>query len=188
MQNAEILKLLDLNDNEAYVDIGAYTGDTVNEFIDHTGEKYEKIIAFEPDKRNFKKLGQNTINARNLQTFNLGTSDKCETVLFSQSGNRGSTATNNKGAETPLVAIDEALNTERITYVKIDSEGYEMKTLYGMQNIIKVQRPKLNVALYHRNEDMFALPLYIHSLNPDYKFFIRRVPYFPLWDMNLYCI
>lgn len=45
-----------------------------------------------------------------------------------------------------------------------------------------------SVALYHRNEDMFAIPLQIAELNRKYKFYMRHHPYIPDWDTNLYCI
>jgi len=187
-ENLENLKLLNLSDNESYVDIGAYTGDTVKEFIQFTNGKYNKIFAFEPDRKNFKKLEQNTSDLPRVKIFPFGTSNKNENVVFSQTGSRASSISKTGNILTTLVSLDEELKGETISYVKIDSEGYEMKTLFGIQNIIKEQKPKLNVAIYHRNEDIFALLLYIHSLNPDYKFYIRRIPYLPLWDMNLYCV
>ena len=37
------------------------------------------------------------------------------------------------------------------------------------------------------SEDIFALPLQVHSLCPDYKLYLRRYPYIPAWDLNLIC-
>ena len=37
-------------------------------------------------------------------------------------------------------------------------------------------------------EDIFALPLQINKLCPDYKLYLRRYPYVPAWDLNLICI
>ena len=53
------------------------------------------------------------------------------------------------------------------------------------ENFYKIE---LSVALYHRNEDMFAIPLQIAELNRKYKFYMRHHPYIPDWDTNLYCI
>ena len=45
-----------ISDNEVLFDCGAYTGDSVLDFIKQTKGKYKKIISFEPDEKNFKKL------------------------------------------------------------------------------------------------------------------------------------
>ena len=48
--------------------------------------------------------------------------------------------------------------------------------------------PKLMVSLYHRNEDIFALPLLIRRLNPGYDLYIRHQLYIPAWETNLYAV
>jgi hypothetical protein len=73
-------------------------------------------------------------------------------------------------------------------YIKADVEGADMETLIGMQKTMENCKPKLNFSAYHRFEDIFRLALYIHSVNPDYKIFLRHHPYIPAWDTNLYCI
>lgn len=49
-------ELLKLTDKETYVDLGAYTGDTVEELLEITGKKFAEIYAVEPDERNFNKM------------------------------------------------------------------------------------------------------------------------------------
>jgi hypothetical protein len=70
----------------------------------------------------------------------------------------------------------------------MDIEGAEYEALKGSKNTIMKNAPKLMISLYHRNEDMFEVPLFIKSLNPDYKMFIRHQLYIPAWETNLYCI
>jgi hypothetical protein len=70
----------------------------------------------------------------------------------------------------------------------MDVEGAEFEAISGAAKTIAVQKPKLNIALYHRSADIFRLPLLINEINPSYQFHIRRHPYIPCWDMNLYCI
>ncbi len=42
--------------NGAFIDCGAFTGDTIEEFIWEMGGIPRKIIAFEPDKKNYESL------------------------------------------------------------------------------------------------------------------------------------
>ena len=48
---------LKLTENESFLDIGAYRGDTVEQFLSFTNGKYSNILAVEPDEKSFKKLG-----------------------------------------------------------------------------------------------------------------------------------
>lgn len=47
------------NLNEHYVDLGAYNGDTILEMLEITRNRYVRIYAMEPDRKNFKKLCKN---------------------------------------------------------------------------------------------------------------------------------
>ena len=72
--------------------------------------------------------------------------------------------------------------------MKIDVEGLEKETLEGMANTIKEHKPKLNLAAYHRGEDIFELVLRLNAINPDYKLYLRHHPHILHWDTNIYAI
>ena len=52
----DIWELLSLREDEFLVDMGAYTGDTIKEFLEQTKFQCRKILALEPDSRSFRKL------------------------------------------------------------------------------------------------------------------------------------
>lgn len=66
--------------------------------------------------------------------------------------------------------LDEILKDEVITFIKMDIEGSELPALQGAENIIKEQKPKLAICLYHKIEDFWEIPMYIHNLLPEYHF------------------
>ena len=70
----------------------------------------------------------------------------------------------------------------------MDVEGAEDEAINGAVNTIKAFRPKLMISLYHRNRDIFYLPLKVLELHPDYRLYIRHQPYIPAWETNLYAI
>ncbi len=84
--------------------------------------------------------------------------------------------------------LDSLLQGAPVTLLKMDIEGSESKALTGAAHTIVTWRPKLYVCAYHRNEDLFSLPLQILSLCPDYKLYFRHSPYIPAWESNFYCI
>ncbi len=179
-------EILKLSKDEVYIDAGAYDGDTVNQFIDFTGGEYKKIIAVEPDRKNFKKLNKSVADKDNIDTINAAVWSEDKLLNFSDSAGRQSFVSDS-GKEIQGRAIDSILNGGAATYIKYDVEGAEKEALLGSHETIQKYSPKLSVALYHRNEDIFELPLLINKLNTSYKLFMRKYPYIPAWEINLFC-
>ena len=174
-----------LSDEEVYVDIGAYRGDTVAEFLKITCGKYKKIIAAEPDVKSFKKLCESCAELENFEAVNKAVTGFDGFVGFSSLAGRQSAVGGEK--KTECVSLGTLCGESAPTYIKIDSEGCEYEILDGARDILKAHRPKLNVAAYHKSADIFELVILIKSINPDYTVHLRHHPYIPAWDTNLYC-
>lgn len=179
--------ILRLGNNEVYVDLGAYNGDTIDEFLHYCGGSYRKIIAFEPNSKNFAKLQAHCENLRNIDLWQLGAYNRNTVLTFNNKAGRNSAIAEN-GTETRVACVDSILCGISASYVKADVEGADFETLLGMKNTLQNFKPKLNFAAYHRFEDIFRLPILINRINPEYKIFLRHHPYIPAWDTNLYCI
>ena len=178
--------ILKFSTDEIYLDLGAYRGDTVEEFLSYS-DGYKEIIAVEPDRRTFKKLTDYLESVPNSTAYQKAVYSEKKTLVFSSKAGRQSTISD-KGEEIETLTVDELSADRVITYIKMDVEGAEKEAIEGAVNTLKNQKPKLNIALYHRSGDIFELPLLIAKINPDYKFRLRRHPYIPCWDMNLYCV
>lgn len=179
--------ILKLKSNEVYLDLGAYNGDTIDEFLHYSGGAYRKIIALEPNSKNFEKLKKHCSQMKKVELWQLGAYSKNTTLYFNNKAGRNSAITA-EGTPTRVVSADAILAGIAASYVKADVEGADYQTLLGMKNTLKNFKPKLNFSAYHRFEDIFELPLLINELNSDYKVFVRHHPYIPAWDTNLYCI
>lgn len=179
--------IIKLGVNEIYVDLGAFNGDTVLDFIERTNHSYKEIYAFEPNKRNFKKLLRCTENLKNIYAFNCAAWSENTTLIFNTGGGRQSHVSK-KGIETDAKSVDGVLNGKMATYIKYDVEGAEKEALKGSEQTIKLHSPKLCVAVYHRLFDMIDIPLQIQKTNPGYKFYLRHYPYYPAWETNLFCV
>ena len=179
--------ILSLNDNEVYVDLGAYNGDTIDEFLKYSGGSYRKIIALEPNAKNYEKLKAHCLDMPKIDMWQLGSYSKNTVLTFNNKAGRNS-AIAQSGVATRVATVDTILCGSAATYVKADVEGADYETLLGMTNTMKNFKPKLNFSAYHRFEDIFRLPLLINQINPEYKIFLRHHPYIPAWDTNLYCI
>lgn len=178
--------ILRLTGSESCLDLGAYTGDTVSEFLRYSGGSYRHITAVEADAKNFSRLVSNCSSLSNFTAINAAISDETGFVGFSGRAGRNSSL----GGEKAVKALrtDDITDGAPFTYIKADIEGAEAAMLLTAKEILIKDKPKLNIALYHRSADIFELPLMIKSINPDYRFELRRHPYIPCWDMNLYCV
>jgi len=177
--------ILSVNNYKVVCDLGAYNGDTAREILSLNAD-IEKVYALEPDRRTFKKLSAYADIEPRVIPLNLGAWDKAETLSFSDQGNRNSGVGMGKGT-ADLAPLDSLVN-EKVDYIKYDVEGSEKEAINGAKGIILRDKPEMLVSLYHRSEDLFALPLQIHALRPDYRMYLRRFPYIPAWDLNLYCV
>jgi hypothetical protein len=71
------------------------------------------------------------------------------------------------------VAIDDVLAEIPPTFIKMDIEGAEAAALTGARRVVREARPILAVAAYHRQADLWELPLLVHDMGPDYRMFLR---------------
>ncbi len=194
----EKFDLLEIGTEETYVDLGAYDGDTLVEFLNETSMQFKKLYAMEPDNKSYRKLKRRLymFSSALLECYNCGAWSENTTAVFNMKNGRGSRSVSNEKhlrdssriREVKMMTVDTMLQGAEATYIKFDVEGNEHGALLGAEKTIAAFKPKLNVALYHRSEDMFDLPLLVAKLNKKYKFYMRHHPYIPDWDTNLYCM
>lgn len=181
-------KILSLNSQENFLDLGAYRGDSIDEFLKYTCNNYESITAIEPDNKNFAKLAEAKGNLSNINLVNKGIWNFDTYLYFNTGKGKGTVANNKEGVLTPVTSIDTLAKDTKFTYIKMDVEGVEFVVLSGGVNLLSKNKPKLNISCYHRCCDIFRLPIMLKRTNPDYKIYMRHHPYIPCWDTNLYCI
>ena len=177
---------LKFTENEVFVDIGAYRGDTVEGFVNRVNGKYKKIVAAEPDYKTYQKLIKNCERLENFESYNAAITDYDGEVGFSSLAGRQSAI--GGGDMIKSLSLPTLCEDCEPTFIKIDSEGCELKILSGGAEILREFKPKMNVAAYHKSEDIFKLPILINTINPDYKIHLRHHPYIPAWDTLFYCV
>lgn len=186
-RKADLKELFNWGKQEIYLDLGAYNGDTVQEFLELTDGSYRKIIAVEPDRRNFKKLEKLHETLRdNFVTCQKGIWSQSEEKGFSDSGGRQSTLMAGQKNIIPVDTIDNICGDDPVTYIKMDVEGAEKEALNGGRAVISKYRPKILAAAYHYDADIFLLPLLLWQIVPEYKVYLRKHPYIPAWELNFF--
>lgn len=178
--------IIPLSDNESYLDLGAYRGDTIDELLHYTEGKYDHITALEPDRKTFAKLKKHTQDMKNIRLYRMGIWSEDMDIPFDGSLGRGSSIQSGGSEMLAVTCIDTLYAVRHVSYIKMDVEGCERQALLGGIKTIRRDKPKLNIAAYHRSEDIFSLVLQLHDIEPSYRFYLRKHPYIPAWDINLY--
>ena len=157
-----------------FVDLGAFIGDTINEFINIYGtDSYNKIYAYDITKESIAKMKNNLANYKNIIYRNVAVSDKNEILYMKESSIDASAniIDNDGNIEVRSTTLDNDIN-EKISIVKMDIEGYEQKAINGSINHIKNDKPILLISVYHNNEDLWKIPKMIDSVNSNYKMYL----------------
>lgn len=190
---ADSFKLIEASDIRSFADLGAYRGDTLEEMLS-IAPQLEYAYAFEPDAKTYKKLlafCESYSGTAKLYPKNIAAWSDSKTLIFNSSSSRNSGAfapiKNARSVEISADSLDNILDGRSIDHIKYDVEGAEKEAIIGSQKTICRFSPSLTVSIYHRSEDIFEIPLQIHSIDPSYKMYIRRYPYVPAWDIELIC-
>lgn len=194
-------ELLALHSVRTAVDVGAYRGDTLKELVS-SAPRLQRVIALEPDPKNFKKLAivAASYPALTVECVEAAAWDTDGEMNFAASGNRNATLeSKERKGQTPsfrhqekmvkTCKIDTILRGRNAEYVKFDTEGAELSCLRGAKETLSQSRPHLRLSLYHRSEDLFALPLYLEAAHPcAYSYYIRRPDVIPAWECDLIAV
>ena len=175
--------------DHVFVDAGAYTGDTMEDFVRRTHGKFHEIISFEPTKSLFKNVEERKafLSQRwGLQDWQItpvyggvGEVD-CEMPLIIKdsdtngAGNSFYDIAERTGETVHVYALDSYLKGDRVTFIKADIEGFELEMLKGAKETIQRWRPDLAICVYHKTSDIYKIPEYIKRLVPEYKIYLRH--------------
>lgn len=162
-----------LEDGEVFIDGGCFDFGTSKLLLSKC--KADKIYAFEPDVSNLEKVKAEVekMQLSNVELIPAGMWDCNTTLHFNSQGSIMSRVDENGEEEIKVVSIDEVVDG-KVTFIKMDIEGSELKALHGAEKTISKYKPKLAICIYHKLEDIIDIPAYIHSLVPEYKFYIRH--------------
>jgi FkbM family methyltransferase len=178
--------LFHLDDSEVFVDCGAYDGDTIADFRQASKDRFDRIIAFEPDPENLASLQSSVSGDRRISVQSYATGARRETLHLTMAGT-GSHISDDGTCTIEAITLDDALAGTIPTYIKFDIEGSEPDALEGGRKIITQYRPKMAVCLYHAPDHLWSIPLQLHEMLPDARLTLRTYKC-DGWECVCYCL
>lgn len=172
--NNDIFKV---GSQEAYVDVGAYDGDTLDLFLEECGGSYKKIYALEPENDNFSKL-EEYVTEHKLQNVVLkkqGTWKEKTTLFFDAKQQQRSAidVERKEGTTINVDALDNILQGEDVTLIKINFPDGAYETLQGSRDIFERCAPKLAIIVGNDEKAMIRLPQLVKKQRQDYHIYFR---------------
>ena len=177
--------IFDPRDTEVFVDAGAYNGDSINDFLAWVGNKHYKIYAIEPLSDMCEEIRNK--NIPNVEAINCAAWNRKEMLYFSSNMRGSGVRKNENEGYTVGGIIDEIVGEDKVSFIKMDIEGAELKALEGAKETILKWYPRLAICIYHKYEDIYEIGDYILSLNPNYKLYIRHYSTC-MWETVLYAV
>ena len=180
--------IIKLSEPELFLDCGAFTGDTLNDYLKYAKVPFKKYICLEPDPQNLIALNNNIIskNLSNVQVIEIAVGNENAVLKFDATGGGGAGLSATGSINVNCVRIDDFFN-EEFTFIKFDIEGAELSALKGAYNTIQKYKPKLAVCIYHLPNDLWEIILYIKEQFPFYDLSVRTHQFDGL-DFVLYAI
>lgn len=166
--------ILSLGSDEVYCDGGAFSGDTITDFLARTNNKYKHIVAFEPSPGSFEKLSARFSSMPNVSCVQGCLHHSNTRLRFDCGDCRDSRITSGSGMACDAFSLDGLPETREFSLIKLNIEGAEEDALRGASGTLARYSPKLAIAAYHRPRDIWFLPNLILDLQPDYSLYLRQ--------------
>uniref|UniRef100_UPI0026382118 FkbM family methyltransferase n=1 Tax=uncultured Mailhella sp. TaxID=1981031 RepID=UPI0026382118 len=175
-----------LGSEDVFLDCGAYNGDTVKRFLEAVHHHFRAIHAFEIAPGNYTAL-LDAVSAlpeaerSKIRCHNAGVWDDDKGFAYGKeergTGESFSILKTEHQAQAQTMRLDTLAEAEGFTgqtLIKMDIEGAELRALKGAEKFLRRCKPKLAVCVYHRLEDFWAIPMYVKSVRPDYRFGVKH--------------
>lgn len=165
-----------LGSQESYVDVGAYTGDTIMKFYHAVQGNYKNIYAFEPDSDFYSQLIRcvEETRLRRINCYPVGLW-KEKTVLTFAKDQQQSGRVVSIGELVDKIevdAMDQILSGCEISLIKINMGG-AFECLQGAKSILKEQHPKIVVTVGLERQCLHEIPRFIKETDATYRLFLR---------------
>ena len=183
--------LFKLGKNEVLVDCGAFDGDSLDLFLDTVQRTFAGVNAFEPDPVNYAKLQAKVdslpTGVRERIALHQKATGEAHSLVVIDAGSGPSSQVGKGQYEVECVTLDSVLRGVLVSMIKMDIEGSELPTLAGAKQLIQERSPILAISAYHRQDDLWNIPLFVSHLNESYSFYLR--PHMlEGWDLVCYAV
>lgn len=164
----------------AFVDCGAFDGDTLRRFVERQRGRFGEVYAFEPDAENFRRLSEYaaTLGAEavgRIHLFRAAVGARRGRLRFDSDAGMASALSDAGREKVEVLPVREVVPVDdtNTLFLKFDVEGAESDALEGAAELVGLARTLTAVCVYHRPDDLWSLPLRLRELAPRHRLYLR---------------
>lgn len=163
---------LGLSEGIVFVDAGGFDGDTTEQFCKRYPQ-YKHVYLFEPSAKNLAKARQRLAHFRDITFIDEGLSDHQGVLAFSAEAGSAAAVAENGCYQIQVTTLDQRVD-EKVSFIKMDLEGWELHALQGATRHIMEEKSLLAIAVYHEAADFRKIFEYVTALHSDYRVYLRH--------------
>lgn len=159
-----------INENDIVVDCGAAEG----LFSFHQATKAKQIYAIEPVPSWHEGCEKTFSQFENVELMKFGVGHRDSTMRMSD--DEIYSKMDSKGSLEIQVKKLDSLFYERgipVSFIKADIEGYEFPMLLGAEELIRANKPKIAITVYHDINHYKEIEEFLKNVRPDYNIWVK---------------
>lgn len=157
-----------VGEGEMVLDCGAAEGIFGLRVLERAG----RVTLFEPAETFVKSMGKTFAGSDKVEIVPMAIGAQEADVWFEDRSIYSRISEDaNAGRKVHVTTLDAWASKagRRVDYIKADVEGYELDLLQGAVGILKRDKPKLALTVYHPENNWREIDRYIRSLVPEYS-------------------
>lgn len=159
-----------INDQDIVVDCGAAEG-----LFSYLASFHAKqVYAVEPIPSWHCSMERTFENIKNVEILKYGVGHK-KTIVKMTDDEMCSRISNEGNLEICIDTLDSLFAGKQVTFLKADVEGFEFPMLLGAENLIRQNRPKIAITVYHDGNDFIEMQQFLKNIHSDYQFKTRGI-------------
>ncbi len=165
-------------EDEVFVDGGAYTGDTLLDFLKFTEGRFTAYHGIEADSANAARLHETVAKLpkelrAKCTVHEVALHDREEMLHFSAAGSTTSRLSVSGAQQVRGQRLDQLMRERRTSFLKLDVEGAEPEVLTGAMKSLRRDQPIAALCVYHYPAHLWSVPLALHEQLPRHRFALR---------------
>lgn len=168
-----------LDDDEVIVHAGVFDGEDIRRALQEN--PLVEIHGFEPNKQLCEMVGEKYREQNNVKLYPFALGEQEGEIYFDGNGSSGAIIEEQLRQDLAVakekvstVSIDKMFADKKVSLITLDVEGVEPEVLRGGAKVIRRDKPKMAVCVYHELEHYVSLAEQLKDMNEGYKFYFRQ--------------
>ena len=156
---------------DVVIDCGAAEG----LFTWFAAQRGAQVHAFEPDAGFVASMRKSFADSPQVSINNCALGHRSGQAYLSEDEIFSRLTAADCGTPVELRTLDDAMGEAKVTFLKADVEGYELRVLLGAEAVIRRHQPRIAVTVYHPQNNVAEITDFLRECHPSYQFATKGI-------------